>query len=304
MIGTRSRGGTTTIVSDLVLPIRRPARPPRRRASIAYGIRSRSTPTEHTTTTVDAVARRPSAEHGRAVLDVRPRDAAAAAGGTRQPDRGRVLLQPPAQQALGRQPVERMLGTPGAAVRRHGLDHAGQRLDGRHVAVEEANASRSWAPTPTSSRTAPRVRVVDDPAHLEPAHLAGDHAVLDDRRGPAGLDRRDEGEVLGRRGRRQRAARRSPAAAPALDVPDRRSGWRTARPAGPARRCPVGQELEPLAHRAERPRQRRPEPTRRARPRRSTHATLVVDERGAGGNASGSASSVPAEVVADQRAAA
>ena len=57
------------------------------------------------------------------------------------------------------------------------------------------NASRSWAPTPTSRRTAPVCGIVDDAAHLEAAHLAGDDAVLDRRLGAAGDDRVDQRQV-------------------------------------------------------------------------------------------------------------
>ncbi len=51
--------------SSVSTPSRRPAAS---RASIAYGITSRSTPTEHTTSTGEPSARRPKAEHGRDLL--------------------------------------------------------------------------------------------------------------------------------------------------------------------------------------------------------------------------------------------
>ena len=52
------------------------------------------------------------------------------------------------------------------------------------------NASRSWAPTPTSSRAAPVVGSTHGAAHLEPGDLADEHAVLDHRHGARRLDQR------------------------------------------------------------------------------------------------------------------
>ena len=60
----RGRGAAATTI--VVVPPPTPgSSPPRRRASVAYGITSRSTPTEHTTTTAEPSRRRPSARTGR-----------------------------------------------------------------------------------------------------------------------------------------------------------------------------------------------------------------------------------------------
>ena len=79
------------------------------RASSAYGIRSRSTPTEQTTSTGEPSARRPCAEHGTRSLTLGRGTGGCAAASDARPMSSRILLQAPAQQPLGDQPVERVL---------------------------------------------------------------------------------------------------------------------------------------------------------------------------------------------------
>ncbi len=127
---------------------------------------------------------------------------------------GRVLLQPPAQQALGREPVEWVVRRLAAPVAGHRLHDSGERVDRRHVAVDEGERFAVVDADADLESNLPAGRVVDDPAHLEATDLAGDDTVFDDRRGAAGFDRRDEREMLrGRGGRPAPAARRRPARA-------------------------------------------------------------------------------------------
>ena len=167
-----------------------------------------------------------------------------------------------------------------------------------------ANASRSWAPTPTSRRTAPRVRVVDDPAHLEAADLAGDDAVLDDRHGAAGLDRRRPARgAPASAAAARRAARRRPAAASAASTCQTSIG--TSNP--PARRAssPVaalGEDVERVGAVAAAP---RPAP-RRGRARASSsqqHPRRAVGDAAPrrAGTRRASAPMLATEVVADER---
>ena len=82
------------------------------------------------------------------------------------------------------------------------------------------------------------VGIVDDPAHLETADLADQHAVLDDRVGTTRSDDRSEAIVVCERPAPAHATvrpRRAATCAARHATP--RSGTRTRRPVGRARRC-------------------------------------------------------------------
>ena len=192
------------------------------------------------------------------------------------------------------------------------------------------NASRSGAPTPTSTitpaassvrrsaRPAHRAdrfaavglvevagrRLIDDPTDLEPAHLAGDHAVFDRRASApaASITSRDR-EVRGRGGGRCRQRLRDRGEQRAFDrVPDRRSGTRSARRGGRAGRCACSaMRSSDVGAVPDRPRQRLPE--------RSFGVTvdqhprpLVDDERGAVGEPARLRDDRRPEVVGHERA--
>ena len=83
-----------------------------------------------------------------------------------QSQQRRLLLQAPAQQALGGQAVERVRRTVGPAVLGHGRDDPGQRLDGRHVTVEDGERLAVVSADADLQAHGARVRIVDDPADL------------------------------------------------------------------------------------------------------------------------------------------
>ena len=84
---------------------------------------------------------------------------------------------------------------------RHRCHHAGERSAGGHVAVDDGEGFAVVSPDADLEPDARRATViaaavdVDDPADLETADLAGDHAVLDDDGSSGGVDVRDDGEV-------------------------------------------------------------------------------------------------------------
>ena len=239
-------------------------------------MRSRSTPTEQTTSTAEPSARRPSAEHGTRSLTLGRGTGGCAGASVTSPDAGRVLLELPAQQPLGRQPVERVLPAVRPPVLVDGANDAGQGIDGRDVAVDDGERLAIVGPDADLEAHGAGVRVVDDAAHLEPAHLAGDDAVLDHGHGTGGADRIGEREVrVG--GRRAAAAggsatRREQGAA--LDVPHRDREAKAGGAPGEQAGRPVGEDVERRGAVAERPGQRRAEATfglvleRAATPRR------------------------------------
>ena len=239
-------------------------------------------PTEQTTTTGSPswssrprrTARRPSGWHGergRAPARARP---AHSEGSTTSERRYRSRAR--RFSACG--------AAPGRRCARDLGDDLGQRLDHRRVAVHRRNASRSWAPTPTSRRAGtPDVagRRPRGPAHLEARHLAGQHAVLLHGSTPAA-------SITGRRrrpppgaGRGGPAARRSarssvrPSTCQTVRRPVRRRP--PAGPGGPARPRPATCSGRALAGRPTPARRRArwqgrprpaPRPRRRARARR------------------------------------
>ena len=101
---------------------------------------------------------------------------------------------------------------------------------------------------------------VDDAAHLEPAHLAGDHAVLDHHRRAGRLDVVDEGEVCLRRARwSANRGRRHGASFGAVQRPDAdRKAELPGAPSGDAQRF-VGDDVELGGAVANRPDDRRTE---------------------------------------------
>ena len=87
------------------------------------------------------------------------------------------------------------MGCAWRAVSPDGVDHPAQRVDGGHVAVNDGEGFPVVGTDADLEAHGIGVWVVHDPTDLEPAHLSGHHAVLDDGDGTTGDDRRDEGEM-------------------------------------------------------------------------------------------------------------
>ena len=117
-----------------------------------------------------------------------------AATSTGRADERRLLDEPVAQQPLGAEPVERVGRRAGPAVRRDLRHDVGQRLGRGDVAVDELERLTVVGADADLEPGDVEVGVDHRPAHLEPGHLAGEHAVLDDRLGAGRLDQRDEGQ--------------------------------------------------------------------------------------------------------------
>ena len=168
-------------------------------------------------------------------------------------DERRVLLELPTQVALLAQPVQRVLDRVGAAVGEYRLDDGRQRLDGRDVAVQQAEgfaivrpdadleqdagarcrSDRRRCVEVAQLREVADRRGLDDAAHLEPAHLADHDAVFDVDAGPGRLDHGHELEMLGHGGggRRERLGHDGQQRA-VLGVPDGDREGEPLRPAG------------------------------------------------------------------------
>ena len=98
------------------------------------------------------------------------------------------LFDPPTQQALGAQPVERMgSGTDVASELDRSHDPC-QRFDRRHVAVQHLERLTIVGTDTDFEPDDVLVPVVDDSTHLEPAHLTEQHAVFDHGVGSPGDD--------------------------------------------------------------------------------------------------------------------
>ena len=141
-----------------------------------------------------------------AVLDVRARQRRLDPLDGCQPEQTGIPDQLPAQQALGDEAAQRMLGSPGAAVLVDGAHHPSKGVDRRHVAVHDREGLAVVGADADLEAHGAGVGVVDDATHLQAAHLAGDDAVLDGRLGATGDDRVEQGEVR-RRGVRRRNQR-------------------------------------------------------------------------------------------------
>ena len=226
-------------------PPRRPAPPPSprvaSRASTAYGTRSRSTPTEQTTSTGRAVGAPAERRARRPVLDVGPRaPAAAPAPARRRPTQAGLLLEPPAQQALGGEAVQRVGGASARGGRRRPATTPASASTVGTSPWMMANASRSWAPTPTSRRTAPvwgssttrqtsRPRTSPVTTPCSTTGTAPPASIVSTSARCAGSARRRDDRRLGDR-REQR---------PLVDVPHVDRQRRSRRPGGRAARSPA-----------------------------------------------------------------
>ena len=168
-------------------------------------------------------------------------------------DERRVLLELPTQVALLAQPIQRVLDRLRRLVGEHRLDDGREGLDGRDVAVQQTEglaivrsdadleqdagarrrSDRRWCIEIAQLREVSDRRGLDDPADLEPAHLAGDDAVFDVHAGSSCLDHGREREVLrtGRSGRREWFGHDRQQRA-ALGVPDGGGEGEALRPAG------------------------------------------------------------------------
>ena len=195
-----------------------------------------------------------------------------------------------------------MVGRLAAPVTRHGLHDSGERVDRRHVAVDEGERLAVVNADTDLQANLPAGRVVDHPAHLEATNLAGDDTVFDDGRCATGFDRRDEGQMPGSRGRRrrQRLGHGRPELAP-VHLPDRDRGGEGGRPARQQSGVALSEEMQTCHLLAPGPGERRPEPSGRIvldqHPRE-----LAVDEGTPGREGEWFGGDVSAEVVTDQGA--
>ena len=205
---TRSRAGTT--ISSRATSSGRVSA-----TSATNGMRSRSTPDEKTTATRVPASSTPRRNTRLGVLH-------ALAGHRRidrmefgEPEDARVLLHLPAQESFRCHAIERMLDRLGTAMGRHSRHHLGERCDLGQVSVDDLECLpivrpdtdlEDHAVAPCGKHVGGHVvefgevadgRLVDRPAHLEPAHVAGDDAALDEWVGAPRLDQRHEVEVLG-----------------------------------------------------------------------------------------------------------
>ena len=257
----------------------------RRRASVAYGTASRSTPALHTT-----VGRRPRrssamATHGTSSLTFAAGDRRVGGDHRARPRSAPARpRQAGAQRTAAGQAVERVTG--GAAARGAGATEATNSVRasaGRLVAVEQlerlaivgadADLQPVARPCPASVTAA---------AHLQPADLADEHAVLDHRRRPGGDDQLAERVVLGgQRPAGRRAVRRSPAAACARRRATPRSAGRTRRPPGEHAGGRLGDELQLGGVVADRPGDRRTRDRAPAGRRPAPTPASPAEQRGA-----------------------
>ena len=192
MTGWTSRSGTAST---------RRGQPPRRRAGVG-GERHQVEVDPDRAHHHDGSARRvvsPTATHGTASFRFgaghgrRRRHEASRADQRRARSTSRSTQQP-----LGGEAVERVGRRARPAVRRDARHDAGQRRRpaGRRRGRAGRPRGRGRRRRPRGGRR--RGRVDHRPAHLQPGHLAGQHAVLDDRRGaPAASIRRHEGHEPG-----------------------------------------------------------------------------------------------------------
>ena len=186
----RSRDGVTTTRRDGCRPTSGVDASAASRASAAYGITSRSTPTEHTATTIRPSPSRPDATHGTASFRFRRATGGATGSHRRRPDRRGIVGDHPSQQALARQPVERMGGGVDSAVLLDDRHDARQRFLGRNVAVDHRERFAVVGTDPDLQSRRPGEGIVDHATDLESAHLSGEHPELLDGFGPTGLDQR------------------------------------------------------------------------------------------------------------------
>ena len=163
-----------------------------------------------------------------------------------------------------------------------------------------AKASRSWAPTPTSRRTEPVARIIDDAADLQATDLAQHDPVLDHRLRATDLDGRHQRHVVGTGCGWRHDRLGQPGQQHALvDVPDPDGEVEGLGPPGQQPGLALGQHVQGRRPLAERPRQRRTQPPVRCLLQH--HPRLAVGQcRGAGGKHAGSDLDITAEVIAHQ----
>ena len=205
------------------------------------------------------------------------------------------------QQSLGHQPLQRVRRSARPAVLLDGPHHARQRVDRGDVAVDDRERLPVVGADADLQAHHAGVRIVDDPADLETADLAGHDAVLDDRLGAAGDDRVDEREVFGLGGWwRQEGFREGREQRPAVDVPHLDREAQAGGAAGQRAGAVLGDEVERRGAVAQRPRQRRAEAALRIvlgeHPRTAGRGQRSARREGAGGGVD----LVP-EVVTDER---